>query len=138
MTPAAADGHRRKHSRFGECTYEVLGWKRELRRISSRPQESKMHATRTGLAAVAAVLLSLAAPAQVSAAADSLCPPGNSGYILWDVSTEPYRADNIVDEQGNDDGFACARPGKVVTDEDGNPFQFYNFIDNRVPLTAGG
>jgi hypothetical protein len=97
-----------------------------------------MHSTRTGFAAAAAVLLSLATPAQANAAADTGCPTGNSGYMLWDVSTEPYGADNIVDEQGNGDGFACARPGKVVTDEDGNPFQLYNFIDNRVPLTAAG
>ncbi|MEP6667135.1 MAG: hypothetical protein ABJA81_11865 [Nocardioidaceae bacterium] len=33
---------------------------------------------------------------------------------------------------GNGDGWACARPGKVVTDENGNPFQLYNFIDSRV------
>ncbi len=60
------------------------------------------------------------------------CPRGNSGYVLWDVSTEPYGADNAVDEQGNGDGWACASPRKVVVDEDGNPFQTYNFIDNRV------
>ena len=95
-----------------------------------------MQTTITGLTAVAAGLLSLATPAQASPTADRACPPGNSGYILWDVSTEPYGADNIVDEQGNGDDFACARPGKVVTDEDGNPFQLYNFIDNRVPPTA--
>ncbi len=52
--------------------------------------------------------------------------------MLWDVSAEPYKVDNAVDEQGNNDGWACAQPKKVVIDEDGNPFQFYNFIDNRV------
>ena len=81
-----------------------------------------------GLAASAS-LLCIVSPAQ---AAGTGCPPGNSGYLLWDVSTEPYHVDNAVDEQGNNDGWACALPGKVGTDENGNPFQFYNFIDNRV------
>ena len=79
--------------------------------------------------AASAGLLCLVAPAQ---AAGDGCPPGHSGYALWDVSTEPYHADNAVDEHGNNDGWACAVPGKVVIDEDGNPFQLYNFIDNRV------
>jgi hypothetical protein len=85
----------------------------------------------TSLAA-AAGLLCLVTPAHASQSAGSGCPPGNSGFIPWDVSTEPYQADNAVDEQGNGDGSVCALPGKVVTDEDGNPFQLYNFIDNRV------
>jgi hypothetical protein len=59
------------------------------------------------------------------------CPPGNSGYVLWDVNTEPYQADNAVDEHGNNDGWVCATPKKVISDENGNPFQLYNFIDNR-------
>jgi hypothetical protein len=74
-------------------------------------------------------LLCLVPPAQATGTG---CPPGNSGYVVWDVSTEPYGVDNAVDEHGNNDGWACARPGKVVIDEDGNPFQLYNFIDNRV------
>lgn len=85
----------------------------------------------TGLA-TAAGLLCLTVPAQASVSAGAGCPPGHSGYVLWDVGTEPYRVDNAVDEKGNGDGWACARPGKVVTDENGNPFQLYNFIDNRV------
>ena len=85
----------------------------------------------TGLAA-AAGLLCFSTPAQASTSAGDGCSPGHSGYVLWDVSTEPYGADNAVDEQGNGDGWACARPGKVVTDENGNPFQLYNFIDSRV------
>jgi hypothetical protein len=80
----------------------------------------------------AAGLLCLEIPAQASESAGSGCPPGDSGYILWDVGKEPYRADNAVDDQGNGDGWVCARSGKVVTDENGNPFQLYNFIDNRV------
>jgi len=71
-------------------------------------------------------------PATASTSAGSSCPPGNSGYLLWDVNTEPYAADNAVDEQGNADGWACALPQKIVLDENGNPFQIYNFIDNRV------
>ena len=81
-----------------------------------------------GLAASAS-LLCIVPPAQ---AAGDGCPPGHSGYVLWDVSTEPDGADNAVDEQGNNDGRACAVPRTIVIDEDGNPFQLYNFIDNRV------
>jgi hypothetical protein len=61
-----------------------------------------------------------------------VCPPGNSGFVLWDVDTQPYGVDNLVDDRGNADGWACAQPGDVVLDEEGNPFQLYNFIDNRV------
>jgi hypothetical protein len=95
-----------------------------------------MHKIIAGLAAVTAGVLSLATSAQASQAAHRGCPPGNSGFILWDVSTEPYGEDNRVDAVGNSDGYACARPGPVITDEDGNPFQLYLFIDNRVPLTG--
>ncbi len=85
-----------------------------------------------GLAAAAFACAVIPAAATASTSAGSSCPRGNSGYVLWDVSTEPYGADNAVDEQGNGDGWACASPRKVVVDEDGNPFQTYNFIDNRV------
>ncbi len=88
--------------------------------------------TSTG-AAVASALVCLAAPAQASPNPPGHgCPGGGSGYVLWDVATEPYGADNAVDEKGNNDGWACASPRKVVLDENGEPFQFYNFIDNRV------
>ena len=80
-----------------------------------------------GLAAVASIFC-LAAPAQ--ATSPNACPPANGRNILWDVNTEPYQADNFVDEHGNNDGLVCARPTRVVIDEDGNPFQYYNFIDN--------
>ncbi len=59
------------------------------------------------------------------------CPGGNTGFVLWDVTTEPYGVDNLVDQRGNQDGWACAMPIKVVTDEEGNPFQIYNFLDNK-------
>ena len=83
-------------------------------------------------AAATAVLVCLPAPAQASAS-DTSCPGGNSQFVLWDVSTEPYGVDNLVDSRGNNDGWACAKPIYVVTDEDGNPFQIYNFLDNKFP-----
>jgi len=79
----------------------------------------------------ATTFICVVAPATASAAGRS-CPPGHSGYVLWDVVTEPYGVDNAVDEHGNADGWVCALPKKVVLDENGNPFQLYNFIDNRV------
>ncbi len=80
----------------------------------------------------AAVLVCLPAPAQASRSGTS-CPGGNSGFVMWDVSTEPYGVDNLVDERGNNDGWACAKPIYSVTDEAGNPFQIYNFLDNQFP-----
>ena len=79
----------------------------------------------------ATTFICVVAPATASAAGSS-CPPGHSGFLLWDVNTEPYGTDNAVDEHGNADGLVCALPMKVVLDENGNPFQLYNFIDNRV------
>jgi hypothetical protein len=81
---------------------------------------------------LAAVPIALAVTPTTASAAGSSCPPGHSGFVLWDVTTEPYAVDNLVDERGNADGWACALPKKVVLDENGNPFQLYNFIDNRV------
>ena len=48
-------------------------------------------------------------PAQADPPGTS-CPGGQSGFVLWDVSAEPYGVDNLVDEQGNNDGWACAKP----------------------------
>ena len=84
-----------------------------------------------GLAATAGLGL-LAAPAVASPDGDG-CPIGTSGFILWDVNSEPYGADNFVDAKGNGDGWVCARPIHVVTDENGEPFQIYNFLDNKFP-----
>ena len=58
-------------------------------------------------------------------------PMPSALFVLWEVSTEPYGADNVVDERGNNDGWACAKPIYVVTHDDGSPFQIYNFLDNR-------
>jgi hypothetical protein len=84
------------------------------------------------IAALAAAGFICALAPSPAIAAGSSCPPGGSGYVLWDVNTEPYAADNAVDEHGNADGWVCAQPKKIVIDENGNPFQIYNFIDNRV------
>jgi len=83
----------------------------------------------TSLAA-AACLVCLPVPAQADSSGTS-CPGGTSGFVLWDVSTEPYGADNLVDERGNNVGRACARAIYVVTDDEGDPFQIYNFLDNK-------
>jgi hypothetical protein len=83
-----------------------------------------------GLAA--AGIICAVSPSPATASAGTSCPPGNSGYILWDVNTEPYAVDNAVDARGNGDGWVCAQPKKIVLDENGDPFQIYNFIDNRV------
>jgi hypothetical protein len=88
----------------------------------------------TGLAAAVAAAAGLgcvASPTHASPTAGDVCPPGNGGFVLWDVRTEPYGVDNLVDAAGNNDGWACARPIYVVTDENGDPFQIYNFIDNH-------
>ncbi len=83
-----------------------------------------------GLAAAGVIFA--VSPSPATASAGDSCPPGHSGYVLWDVNTAPYEADNAVDEHGNADGWVCAQPKKIILDENGNPFQSYNFIDNRV------
>jgi hypothetical protein len=80
--------------------------------------------------AAAAFLVCLPGSAQASPSGTS-CPGGTSGFVLWDVSAEPYGVDNLVDEGGNNDGRVCAKPIYVVTDDDGSPFQIYNFLDNK-------
>lgn len=81
-------------------------------------------------AVVAALLAFLPGPAYATSGGTS-CPGNSSKFVLWDVSAEPYGADNYVDEQGNNDGWVCAKPIYVVTDEEGNPFQIYLFGDNK-------
>jgi hypothetical protein len=57
------------------------------------------------------------------------CPPTSSGYIVWDVTTEPYQADNAVDVNGN--GTVCAHPVDAQTFvNNGQTYQIYNFIDD--------
>jgi len=76
-------------------------------------------------------LLSLLFPAGTAQADRSHCPGDASGFVLWDVDTEPYQADNKVDAAGNDNGRVCARamPGTFF---DGQEYQLQNFIDDRV------
>jgi hypothetical protein len=92
-------------------------------------QELNVNKLIIGLAAAGAIWAVSSSP--TAASAGSSCPPGGSGYFLWDTSMKPYTADNAVDEHGNADGWVCAQPKKTVIDENGNPFQLYNFIDNR-------
>jgi hypothetical protein len=80
--------------------------------------------------AAAAFLICLPGSAQASPSGTA-CPGRSSAFVLWEVSTEPYGVDNLVDEGGNNDGWACAKPIYVVTDDDGSPFQIYNFLDNK-------
>ena len=82
------------------------------------------------LVAAAAFLVCLPGSAEASPPGTA-CPGGRSGFALWDVSTEPYGVDNLVDERGNNDGWVCAKPIYVVTDDDGSAFQIYNFLDNK-------
>jgi len=76
-------------------------------------------------------LLSLAMPAGSAQADPSPCPAGASGFVLWNVDTEPYLADNRIDAAGNDNGWVCARdlPGTFLAD--GEEYQTQNFIDDH-------
>ena len=78
---------------------------------------------------VASALLGVSGQAW-GASAGGHCPPPQSGYIVWDVATEPYQADNNVDEQGNNNGLACARPTRKTVEVDGVIYTIYNFIDD--------
>jgi len=80
------------------------------------------------------LILAAATPLVVSAAAvatqsgTSQCPGGASGFISWNISAEPYQADNRVDNNGN--GLVCAKPTKKTFVEDGVTYTIYNFIDD--------
>jgi hypothetical protein len=86
-------------------------------------------------AVITCSLAVLASPAQANSSG-TRCPVAPSGFALWDVSAEPYAVDNLVDELGNNDGWACARPIYTVIDENGEPFQIYNFLDNKFQPNA--
>ena len=85
----------------------------------------------TGVAA-AAVLVCLPAPAQASTSGTS-CPGGNSGFVMWNVNTQPYRRRQLRRRARQRRSLVCAKAIYVVTDEEGNPFQIYNFLDNKFP-----
>jgi hypothetical protein len=74
--------------------------------------------------------LSFALPAASAQADRSPCPGGASGFVHWNIDTEPYQADNFVDAAGNDNGWVCARalPGTFFN---GQEYQLQNFIDDR-------
>jgi len=82
-----------------------------------------------GICLTATALLVSASPA-TAASSGGHCPPAVSGYQIWDVNTQPYQADNRVDEKGNNNGFVCAKPEKIGVDASGQPLQLYNFIDD--------
>jgi hypothetical protein len=110
----------------------------ERRGVSLPEPIERLQMKRIVICAAALVIGSMAfgGPARADSAGGH-CPPPNSGFIVWDVNTEPYQADNRVDEQGNNNGIVCARPLKIIIDENGNPFQIYNFIDDRGALPHG-
>ena len=61
------------------------------------------------------------------------CPPSVSGYIVWDVSTEPYQVDNALDVNGNANGRVCAKPVDGQTFVfGGQTYQVYNFFDDVI------
>lgn len=85
-----------------------------------------------------AVLLTTMAVLGVPAQTALADPPSNgcpSGWQLWDVSTEPYQADNRTDQEGNNDGWVCAkaRGNQTATPPGGQEIQIYNFSDNDLP-----
>jgi hypothetical protein len=107
-------------------------------RLGDPAKEQSMKITVMSAAALVIGSVALAVPAG-AASTGGHCPPPNSGYIVWDVNAEPYQADNRADTfgGGNGNGIVCAKPMKVVIDENGNPFQIYNFIDDKGALPQG-
>lgn len=77
------------------------------------------------IAALLAAMLVGGAAAAVAAPPADGCP---RGWTLWDVDTEPYMADNAVDEDGNNNGSVCARARGNQTFGDGH--QIYSFADD--------
>jgi hypothetical protein len=60
------------------------------------------------------------------------CPDSSSSFIRWDVSTQPYQADNASDSNG--DGWVCARATKDTFVENGQTYVVYLFIDDNTPV----
>ena len=79
-------------------------------------------------AAAAVVAMTLAAPAVSAAPPDEGCP---RGFMLWSVDAEPYKADNRTDEEGNNNGFVCARRlGKGLSKQFGTDLPIFLFTDD--------
>lgn len=87
-----------------------------------------------------AVILMMAMLVVVPIRAALADPPSDGcarGWQLWDVTTEPYRADNRTDEEGNNDGWVCARArgNQTGTPPGGGEIQLYSFADNDLPAS---
>jgi hypothetical protein len=83
------------------------------------------------LAVVAGALV--AANTVAATPAGGNCPTSTSGFIVWDISAEPYHVDNAVDGNGNGNGQVCAKPVDSQTFvSGGQTYQVYNFIDDVI------
>jgi hypothetical protein len=99
-------------------------------------EEVSVKRTVTALAVITALAVGVTAQASASTQRVGGCPASSSGYTLWDVSTQPYQADNAVDAKGNGDGSVCAKPVDSKTFQDGGQtYPVYSFIDN---ITGSG
>jgi hypothetical protein len=96
--------------------------------IKGRHGNHMKHATRIAALAAAAAPVLAGSAAVAAPAGTSHCPPDVSGYISWEVTTQPYQADNRVDRNGN--GLVCARPTNKTFEKDGVTYTLYNFIDD--------
>jgi hypothetical protein len=72
----------------------------------------------------------LATPA-AAATGGGACPAPASSFRSWDVTTEPYQADDAADFNG--DGSVCARPTKDTFQDGGHTYTVYLFIDDNLP-----
>jgi hypothetical protein len=61
-------------------------------------------------------------------------PPSDGcsrGFARWSTATEPYMADDAVDEAGNHNGFVCARLlGQGLSRQYGTELPIYLFVDD--------
>ena len=93
--------------------------------------QMKIKTKRATITALVMPLFMVAGVSEASAAApDDGCA---RGFVVWDVETEPYQADNAVDQAGNNDGDVCARAlGQGAATSLGLPVDFvvYQFADN--------
>lgn len=61
------------------------------------------------------------------------CPVGTSGFIVWDVSTQPYQVDDAIDANGNNNGLVCAKAVDSLTFViEGQTYPVYNFIEDVI------
>lgn len=77
---------------------------------------------------VIAALVVTSAPAAFAAPPDDGCA---RGFEAWDVTNEPYQADDAAD--GDGDGWVCARQlGVGASTSLGVDFPIYVFFDNTL------